>query len=77
MPENKSKCYYCDAEDFNDKELCSETYKGELLHSDQKWCESCGEDPVDREEGDSDSCRRCYLEWQAEERGRNWDYYHA
>jgi hypothetical protein len=77
MPENKSKCYYCDVEDFNDKELCAETYKGELNHAEQKWCESCEEEPVDREEGDSDSCRRCYLEWQAEERGRNWDYYHA
>lgn len=78
MPYNsKPKCYYCDAEDFDEKELCSETYKGELPHAEIKWCESCGEEPVDREEGDSDSCRRCYYEWRDEERGRNWDYYNA
>ncbi len=73
----QATCYYCEQEDFNAEELCPETYKGELPHAEIKWCESCGEEPVDREEGDSDSCRRCYLEWQAEERGRNWDYYHA
>lgn len=70
-------CYYCEQEGFNEEELCPETYKGELPHAEQKWCESCEEEPVDREEGDSDSCRRCYSEWQAEERGRNWDYYNA
>jgi hypothetical protein len=71
------KCYYCDAEDFNDAELCSETYKGELNHAEQKWCEYCEERPVENQDGVNDHCAQCYREWQSEERGRNWDYYHA
>ena len=72
-----SKCYYCEQENFNAEELCPETYKGELTHADDKWCEYCGEKSVDTEEGNSESCAPCYREGQQEERDRNWDYYHA
>jgi hypothetical protein len=74
---SKAKCYYCDAENFNAEEKCAETYKGELNHAEQKWCEYCEEQPVDNQDGNNDHCAQCYYEWKAEERGRNWDYYHA
>jgi hypothetical protein len=77
MTYGKATCYYCEQEDFNAEELCPETYKGELPHAEQKWCESCGEESVDREEGDGDFCAHCYHEGQQELRDRNWDYYNA
>jgi hypothetical protein len=70
-------CYYCEQENFNAEEKCPETPKGELTHAETKWCEYCEETSVDYEDGDSDSCARCYWEAQQELRDRNWDYYHA
>lgn len=77
MTYSTPKCYYCDQENFNAEEVCSETGKSELLHSDIKWCEYCEEKYVDRYEGDSDSCAECYREGEQIRRDQEWDYRHA